>query len=168
MLFLTNIRNNIPNYFWRSQSGQPRSWTGIAYGIADIVLPGIIFAANKNMRKWLNIIAVLGLLILLIPQTVGLSVTRCAHSGHILLAGFPIDMDCGMSSDSDCMQHFTFKVSDFSSDDAGAELNPPQLTAFFPLPVLVVIHTASAVFFHPAIQASPPGTLSHSFLPLRN
>ena len=120
------------------------------------------------MRKWLNIIAVLGLLILLIPQTVGLSVTRCAHSGHILLAGFPIDMDCGMSSDSDCMQHFTFKVSDFSSDDAGAELNPPQLTAVFPLPVLVVIHTASAVFFHPAIQASPPGTLSHSFLPLKN
>ena len=120
------------------------------------------------MRKWLNMIVVLGLLNLLIPQTVGLSVTRCAHSGYISLAGFPRDMECGMSSDSDCMQHFTFKVSDFSSGDAGTELNPPQLTAVFPLPVLVVVHTASAVSLSPAIQASPPGTVSRSFLPLRN
>ena len=118
------------------------------------------------MRKWLNMIAVLGLLSLLIPQVAGISVTRCAHSGHISLAEFPANMDCGMSSDSDCLQHFSFKVSGFSLDDSGIEFNPPQLTAVFP--VLTVIHTASAVTFHPAIQASPPGAVSPSFLPLRN
>jgi len=121
------------------------------------------------MRKWLSIIAVTGLLSLLIPQTIGFSITRCAHSGHISLAKFTVDKDCGLSSDSDCMQHFSFKVSDYSTANTTFACNLTQFTAILALPVPAAVLPATENAIDPSIQAlPPPGTVSHTLLPLRN
>lgn len=131
--------------------------------------PGILFAGKNIMRKWWNIMVVSGLLGLLIPQAVGLSITRCAHSGHISLTEFPKDMDCGMSGDAGCMQHFFFKVSDFSTAAAGTQIIPPQLTAILSWPILPACSSLFAGHSsRPTSRASPPGPVSHAFLQVRD
>ena len=120
------------------------------------------------MRRLLNIMLILVLVGLTVPQQVGVSLDRCMHSGHVSLSEAPMEMDCGMGRESDCVQHFNFKVSDFSQGDAGFDTSPLPGAALVVLPALIL-----NVFFegyHPfsAIAESPPGGISHIPFQLRN
>ncbi|MBR1927933.1 MAG: hypothetical protein IJ840_09345 [Bacteroidales bacterium] len=62
--------------------------------------------------------------LLVIPASVGVSITQCAHSGRLYLVDEPKEMSCGMNAGSGCMIHMSLKVSDFS-DSHGPDIQAP-------------------------------------------
>ena len=127
------------------------------------------FCSDSCVRKVWNTLVVLILVVLVIPQAIGLSFTRCAHSGQISLSDFPSGMECGMSSDSGCMQHFCFKVSVFSAGDTGSQpLLLPFVAILLPEPVLLCHEIPGIGTEGPSMEESPPGRISHTLFPFRN
>lgn len=114
-------------------------------------------------------LVVMVLVVLVIPQAIGISFTRCAHSGQISLADFPSGMECGMSSDSGCMQHFRFKVSVFSAGDTGTQpILLPSVAFLLPEPVILRHEIPDIGTEGPSMEESPPGRISHTPFPFRN
>ena len=120
------------------------------------------------MQRMLNNWIAFCLAGLLIPQVFGISITRCAHSGHVSLVEIPADMECGMASDSDCMQQFTFKVSVFSSGDIGFEPQTLPFTNLLLWPTQPSFPVGSGHFVSSVRSESPPGRTPHTLFPFRN
>ena len=130
---------------------------------------GIVFAAKiRIMRRLLNILLTIVLVGLTVPQEVGVSLERCMHSGRVSFSAAPMEMECGMGSDSDCAIHFQFKVSDFSQVDSGFDIAPLPSAYLSGYPVLICdlfTEGYTPVF---AEAESPPGGISHIPFQLRN
>ena len=105
---------------------------------------------------------------LLIPQTIDFSVSYCTHSGRYSLAREASAGTCCQGIESECMQHFLLKVSDYSSADTGfqaIQLFPTVVAAT--LAPLAKPASLQLELPHP-FNASPPGKLFRSILQLRN
>ena len=118
------------------------------------------------MRSLLHRALLLAVVMLTIPAGIGLSVTRCAHSGKVAIDIMASGDDCGMGADSGCMEHILLKVSDFSLHWA-----LPGLPAVF-VPIRILQMPQPQVPSLPSLRVSishglaPPDT--DLTLPLRN